>query len=260
MFAERVRTELGLGWERIEPVDVCAQLDIAYLEDDLGPSGAIAGAVVQSARGRLAIVVNKHVRHTERRRFTVAHELGHICFPQHQDLTHWCAAGDMESYRANQRFEQQANDFAAELLLPTRTLIERLNRETPSMWLFQQMANEFGMSLTATAGRVVTHAPHEWSALILSTPTHILWTLTSPSVDRRMLEWRKGPPGVDTLAGEFLHRPMRGAHAFRTVEPQAWFRRWPPLLMTINEESVCFPNRGWVLSYLELVVESSTLA
>lgn len=259
MLAELVRAELNLGWGRVEPKEICSALDISYLEDELGRTGAVAGALVHSTNGRLAVVVNKHIRNHGRRRFTAAHELGHICIPRHLDEKLWCSAGDIEAYQANYGVEHQANEFAAELLLPTRTLLERLRAKPPSVRLFRSIAKEFGTSLTATACRVVAKSPHDLCALVLSTSSTVMWNLVSPSVNRRLLTWKVGAPGPTTVARELFDDPVVVSDAARVVEPEAWFTRWPDYLIGVREESVLFPSLGWVLSYLEFMVDSSAI-
>lgn len=83
--------------------------------------------------GRPVIVVNK-THHERRRRFTLAHELGHylLHFDKNEDTFH----RDRRSSQGKDRFEIQANDFAAQLLMPefalTRALMgERLDTFDP---------------------------------------------------------------------------------------------------------------------------------
>ena len=73
------------------------------------------------------IEINTEIDYGPRRRFTLAHELGHICIPWHTGVT-LCSLDD-PSYRIQgQRMintqELEANTFASELLMPTQWIQE----------------------------------------------------------------------------------------------------------------------------------------
>ncbi len=81
-------------------------------------------------RGRPLIVLNRQRRINEvRRRFTLAHELGHLKIGWHPGTI----ACDIENGRfelraEHSRFETEANRFASELLMPTNWIIEEIER------------------------------------------------------------------------------------------------------------------------------------
>jgi Zn-dependent peptidase ImmA (M78 family) len=111
------------------PVDVKAilkKLGIKVHEVDLGKS--ISGAIEKSRGGVYTISVNSADSLT-RKRFTMAHELGHYML--HRDKI-GDGITDNRMYRANEancrigsKEETQANQFAANLLMP-KELIESL--------------------------------------------------------------------------------------------------------------------------------------
>lgn len=78
----------------------------------------------------IRVVINSEITFRPRRRFTLAHELGHICIPWHNGDTK-CIAGENFIQISGKRFldtqELEANMFASEFLMPTqwvRTEIE----------------------------------------------------------------------------------------------------------------------------------------
>jgi Zn-dependent peptidase ImmA (M78 family) len=89
----------------------------------------VSGAIIR-LQGKTVIAVNpKH--HSNRKRFTIAHELGHYFL--HQDVTDHVDADfrvswrNEESSKAVDWNEISANAFAAELLMPEEFLIADLN-------------------------------------------------------------------------------------------------------------------------------------
>ena len=121
--------EIAKGyWDKV-PVDVFALAG----ELDLGPKfevldDNISGLIRRKADGDWQIVIN-HFHATVRQRFTCAHEIGHFIF--HRDLLK-DGVSDTLAYRADgvelpnpsigPQQERQANNFAANLLVPNAWL------------------------------------------------------------------------------------------------------------------------------------------
>lgn len=92
-------------------------------------SGLEGALIVPLDKSEGAILVRKD-RPETRKRYTIAHEIGHYVHPFHRANStegFYCKAKDMavESARPNDRharMEQQANEFAAELLMPSKAI------------------------------------------------------------------------------------------------------------------------------------------
>lgn len=110
------------------PVDKIARglnLQVCSLpaEDD------ISGAIIR--KGDQVIIAVNPAHHLNRRRFTIAHELGHYFLHkglgEHVDENFRVAWRNADSSKAVNWVEIQANRFAAELLMPARFLERDLN-------------------------------------------------------------------------------------------------------------------------------------
>ncbi len=108
------------------PIDAIAQqLDIVEIRE-LNAEGFIGGLITDASRSEGFILVKRGLME-ERRRFTVAHELGHFLMVHHKPVEgrFQCTPVDM-SRRAGrrkelppaQRWEVEANEFASLLLMP----------------------------------------------------------------------------------------------------------------------------------------------
>jgi len=85
----------------------------------------VSGAFVRSKRGgRAVIIVNTHGKNTNHQRFTLAHELAHLCLHQEKDglVEHLDPA-----VQARNPEDREANLFADELLVPLEELKRELN-------------------------------------------------------------------------------------------------------------------------------------
>lgn len=149
-------------------------------------------------------------------RFVVAHELGH--FLRHPQLDNFaaCTRGDLSGYAAE--CEAEANDFAAELLMPASLFGPRCDRNRPSLHDIAELATEFQTSLTATALRFVGCAP-EPCAVVHSTDSVIDWMRWSDNFKPFM---RSGTRlGGDSYAGD-LHQGLEVADQPSHVDVEAW--------------------------------------
>ena len=108
------------------PISLDKILDHYHIQQVEMPAGDdVFGAIVRQ-NGRVVIAVNPN-QHPNRRRFTIAHELGHF-FRHYQDVmeyvdgdfrVHW---RDTESSSGVNWEEIEANRFAAALLMPEEML------------------------------------------------------------------------------------------------------------------------------------------
>ncbi len=135
---------------------------------------SIFGDLVDTVLTRLQGVIHFRSRevwtnpdHNEqRRRFVVCHEIGHNVLPWHRGL--FAYLDDNERLRADHavQFEREANQAAIELLAQG----DRLRAEADDSQLtFAQIANlsvRYGISLQATARRVVEESRHEYALII----------------------------------------------------------------------------------------------
>jgi Zn-dependent peptidase ImmA (M78 family) len=113
---------------------------------------------IKGAEGRLlrkgksgVIHIRKGIIPEGRRRFTIAHELGH--WELHANYSQFlCDAEDMRDY-GRSPLEMEANCFAAELLMPSSHFRSACGTQEPSMALIESLADDFQTTLTSTAIR-----------------------------------------------------------------------------------------------------------
>jgi len=91
-----------------------------------------------------------------RARFTLAHELGHYYIDEHRNAL---AAGRAPAHRSQcdcespNPVEQEADGFAANLLMPRRRFLDKAASLAPGLDGIMRLAETFGSSLTSTALR-----------------------------------------------------------------------------------------------------------
>lgn len=134
--------------EAIDIEDLIKKMNIRLVIADL-PQGVLGACKVEGLKRM--IVVSSNVYNEEQKRFTLAHELGHILI--HRG-THYFSKEDFNIIYTNKQKEDEADRFAVELLLPKSFIITMINENDVSFELIKQIAQIYKMSLTATAIRV----------------------------------------------------------------------------------------------------------
>ena len=153
-----------------------------------------------------------------RRRFSVAHEMGHLALhPEVNQLALCSVKEGLWQYRARPE-EPEANVFAAELLMPEPLFKPRCQEGEPSFDRIEDLAGLFRTSVTATALRYVEHGPYDCCA-VWSQKGNIHWTSTSESFRWKVREGRLGPR---TYAIDFTETPDRVTLTQKEVDPLQW--------------------------------------
>jgi Zn-dependent peptidase ImmA (M78 family) len=161
------------GFESISDLvleDLAMALGVVVLDDDL--TSADAWLVRKGDSG--IIRVSKQIAEAGRRRFAIAHELGH--WSLHKSVTQLvsCTSADMLArYKASPP-EIEANLFAAELLMPKRLFQPALTQSRPTAQFVNELASQFGTTRTSAAYRIAD-VTNDYFALVLSKDGVIKW-------------------------------------------------------------------------------------
>lgn len=160
------------------------------------------GRIVASASGGTIRV--KPGLNPGRRRFTIAHEIGHRVLHPREGLQHEDTSKSFTLWNDDSE-ETEANVFAAELLMPEFLFGPRAAKIAPSLASVDRLAGDFQTSAMATAYQYV-NLSIEQVALVVSEAGRIKWTARSKDF------WplvRTGELHSDSGAGE-IHAGRAG--------------------------------------------------
>lgn len=224
--ANKVRSELAAVrlWERycltgpdeLDLEAVAAARGVFVVEKAL--DSADAWLVRQGRHG--LIRVSTRIEEPGRKRYAVAHELGH--FELHAAVTQLaaCTSQDMRADYKGSAPELEANWFAAELLMPGKLFVPALGDEFPSFTAVRRLADHFGTTLTATAVRLVDVSDEE-CAFVVSEEGRVRWWRGSERFrDRYWITCGAGLP-EESAAGAVFAGEEPAAGPVR-VDAAAW--------------------------------------
>lgn len=148
--------------ELLELFDVRDPKDIR-LQDFAGWEGVLLEEKpIDGSEGRLVthgeramIVVNNRITEVGKRRFVIAHELGHFHLHRSDEGYALCNERAFVDWHGGRPHETEANEFAAELLMP-RPLFRSAARATlPNLSTINELSGGFRTTRMATAFRYV---------------------------------------------------------------------------------------------------------
>jgi hypothetical protein len=227
--AERLLQELGVTEPQeidLEAIAYYVNARVKYRQLD-GCEARIIGVADEAI-----ITVNSHST-PRRRRFSIAHELGHWHFHRGK-----CLACRVEDYRPREARspERSADAYAADLLMPSY-LFRPLARQQgkPSFKAVSALADLFDTSKTATAIRFV-ESDHSPALLVCHGPAGRKWFTRAPSVPEKWFPQQE--LDADSYAFEVQFGNKSDDPMPRKVGADAWFDRWDADRYEVQEQTI----------------------
>ncbi|MEW5926992.1 MAG: ImmA/IrrE family metallo-endopeptidase [Gemmatimonadota bacterium] len=157
-WAQMLRKQAGLG-------DTCpTDLDhlLTWCEIELAelPLSGFLG-MHMCVEGQHGIMI-KEGQNPGQRRFTIAHELGHFAIPHHSTPgVRECLEDDLVGVRVSGPVEREANEFAAELLMPRAPFARDIAHRPACFRSVKELAApaKYDVSVTACALRWINLCP-----------------------------------------------------------------------------------------------------
>lgn len=193
--------EIIAKFEITYPFDIykfCYDLDIQIIEDDYSKD-----AYLFCENGIKCIAISNKITNYNRKKFTIAHELGHY-FLHGKEITFACLNVNevFNRYKYIDYTEQQANEFASEILLPVEKLISDLPDYTMKFEDIEKIANKYKVSLTFASIKSIENSKTENEILLYYKDNSLKWfSTTSIYVP---LSINSLPPN-DSLASEYYN-------------------------------------------------------
>ncbi len=227
--------------------DIALQRGVLVIEQ---PLVTMEARIIRSGQRGL-IRVRAGIPETGRKRFAIAHELGH--WELHKGISQLfaCTSDDMVArYRASPE-EGEANWFAAGLLMPSHLFTAKVIGAVFSLDTLSQAARYFQTSLTATAIRYV-ELSDDYCAVAVADGGRIRWWRGTECFERRFWLQHGANLSRSSLAGS-LFVQGHGRVGPDEVDISAWSERGATHGSgSIVEESLYMETYGQILTLLRL--------
>ncbi|MDW3649992.1 MAG: ImmA/IrrE family metallo-endopeptidase [Bacteroidia bacterium] len=198
------------------------------------------------------IKVNSEIQYEARKRFTIAHEIGHLQLhkniPIHNDTSNtlnWFHRTEKKLVKGIQELE--ANEFATELLMPDKLFYEQAKGEIFSPDLLVSLSNRFKTSITSTIFRYLQFPLHPIFISFISNGIVQYW---KKSDDLRVWvkDLNKLPPPSDSVSREYIDFNYgflySGREKKQEISKSTWFE-----ISNREEDSIfyeyCIPTKKY---------------
>lgn len=212
--ARAVYSELGLT----HPTEISIDT-IAYMRGALVHDVPMTGAQGRLARvgDKAMIAVSDAIAYGQRRRFVIAHEVGHLELHKTENQIALCDEAAIDEVY-DQGTEKESNAFATELLMPRSLWLKRVDVKRPDLDAVSKLADEFQVSLTAAAIRFAKLCP-ERCAVVFSQDGVIKWSAAGADF-RHWIQWGSKLDPY-SLAHDYFKKGAVGLRP-ETVDASAW--------------------------------------
>jgi Zn-dependent peptidase ImmA (M78 family) len=245
-FARALRKRFNISGS-VDLNDLASKIGLTIREVD---ARGFEGALIRAANKPQGIVAIRHtIREPGRKRFTIAHEIGHFILPGHGITGRTCKGANIESKSKRiPSHEGAANIFASELLLPMVEVQSIVQAQLASIQTAEFLSLKFGSSLTASLLKSCD-TTNERCCVVVSRDQIIEWA--KPNEGFRHFIGRR-----ERLSRKSLANKLMGGSDQRVSGPvpaEAWLDdgHLKPGAM-IYEDSVFQPHYNSVLTILTI--------
>jgi Zn-dependent peptidase ImmA (M78 family) len=207
-------------------------------------SNGFEGALVRIANQPRGAVAVRESLPEVRKRFTIAHEIGHYILPGHDAANSVCREDQVGSLVIDpDSYEKAANKFAGELLMPSATVRRIVRKFGISIDTCKFVRDQFDVSLSAAAVKCVELTDHVRAALVVSERGFTKYFVKSPGFSGYIETGSELPS--ESLAKQLSARDpeKRGV-----VSAQVWIDI--QLDVVITEDSILLPGYDRILTLL----------
>ena len=234
---------------------ILAEDNIEVVESEVREPGYTA-CLVRPARDLPAGIILAPGQNHGRRRFSIAHELGHYHIPTHKNrATGWCGDADMSAgAHGGRTHEREANDFAAELLMPRHLFSRDAEGRDPNFREIGELAQRdmYDVSHTAAALRYV-QVPRSACSLVCARDGIIEWVAKSRDFVYR-IPWRGDPVPSDSHAKAVFNGEDANEGA-EPLDPYTWLEIEQRQPVELFESTLAISRQSQVLSLVWVEAE-----
>jgi len=223
--------------------------EIATMRGTLVKEAPMKGADgrLSSVGSRGIISVRDNIDIIGKKRFVIAHELGHFELHRGQGFNINCTDEEFLSWYKGNPIEIEANYFAAELLMPENMFKKRIDGADITKELIESLAEDFKTSITATSIRYVTLRPDY--ALVISKDSKITRFIADHDHFPYYINI-SGKVHSDSIASDY-YNGIEIRDKLMPIETHAWIETKYPLKGQLKELAIPLGKKyNQVLSFL----------
>lgn len=219
-IAKKLIKDIGIeDTSNLDIVDLIIYHNGIVKEVDLNNSD---GRLVMK-NGRSIVSVDSKIEYPQRKRYVLAHELGHILMHADKEASFTDDDTTIDGYKKGPQ-EKEANDFAAELLMPEELFKSLCFKRKFSPDLMRELSERFNTSLTSIVYRFVDLGNHPIAAFYSKHGKAQYWK-KSEGMHYWIPDRNKLDIPSDSVANEYYvyKRIYRKEESAQEISKSTWF-------------------------------------
>jgi hypothetical protein len=220
LVARKLLADLGIG----NPTDIDIKDLIIYHNGIVQekPLHNCDGRLVMK-NGRSIVSVDSQIEFPQRKRYILAHELGHILMHSDHEASFSDDDTTIEGYKKGPQ-EKEANDFAGEVLMPEQLFRSHCFKRKFSPDLIRELSEKFNTSITSIVYRFVELGNHPIAAFYSKNGKIQYWK-KSDDIRYWIPDKNKLDVPSDSVANEFYvyNRIYRKEDSAQEITKSTWF-------------------------------------
>ncbi|RKQ50602.1 uncharacterized protein DUF955 [Roseivirga pacifica] len=199
------------------------------------PMNSADGRIVFGNRKTL-ITINSNIEFLGKKRFTLGHEIGHLCMHRDHFLMHNDTDATLEYFKSGNQ-ETEANEFASELIMPEAKFREISDQYEFGPDLLRFLADYFKSSITSVAYRYFKYGNHP-ICLVYSFANKVKYWMRPDNYDHFIKDCRNLTPPSDSVAAEYFNNGI--IYSKNESQQEVWKSTWFELKNWENDSDFSF--------------------
>lgn len=195
------------------------------------------------------IIVDNKIRNEGRRRFTIAHELGHYILHREKNYIK-CSSNDMNDWTGKKEIETEANYFASEILMPSQIFQKCSSKEKFSKSFLIHLTEEFNTSITSTALKFV-EVGNDPIFLVCSSNGKIIWKFVSEKFPFKIDFYHLKEIPKTSVTHEVLYEG-KNYNDSQEIDPTDWLISDEQNELRFFEDTICATLYNYSLSFISV--------
>jgi Zn-dependent peptidase ImmA (M78 family) len=200
--------------------------DLAYARNAIIEETASLNADGRTIFGtKYAIIkINKNIEYIGKKRFTIAHEIGHVELHRGVQSIFLDNDNTLEYFQKGHQ-ESEANEFASELLMPEDQFRTECKGKKFCPELLRWLSERFQTSITSTAYKYFEHG-NQPICLVYSFNNKVLYRKWPVGYDHFLIDFNRLAPPDGSVANEFFkeNRIYPRNQSKQQIWKSTWFK------------------------------------
>lgn len=199
------------------------------------PMSYADGRIVFGDR-KTIITINSNIEYPGKKRFTIGHEIGHLCMHKEHFQLHNDTDATLEYFKTGNQ-ETEANEFASQLIMPENSFREISDEYEFGPELLRFLADHFKSSITSVAYRYFKFGHHP-ICLVYSYANKVKYWIRPDPYDHYIKDRTNLVPPEDSVATEFFKNGK--IYSKNESKQQIWKSTWFELKSWENDNDFNF--------------------